>query len=104
LLEKPIFSRITRRTSLGDARGPDEPIIMAVRIQLDEPHAHFTNLDFITGKAILSLGLDTPISFIVVKLEGESRSRLAAPKYPHNERSDKKRTEMEVHKVREFTS
>ena len=72
---------------------------MAVRIQLDKTHAHFTNLDFITGKAILSLGIDTPVSSIVVKLEGESRTRLAAPKYPHNDRSEKKRTELEIHKV-----
>lgn len=72
---------------------------MAVRVQLDTPYAHFTNLDFITGKVILTLVSDTPITSIVAKLEGESRTRLAAPKYPHGERPDKKRTEVEVHKV-----
>lgn len=72
---------------------------MAVRLQLDTLHAHYTNLDFITGRAILILNTDTPISSIVVKLEGESRSRLSAAKYPHNERSEKKRSEVEVHKV-----
>lgn len=73
---------------------------MAVRVLLDKPFAHFTNLDFITGKAVLTLSADTPVTSISVKLEGESRTRLVAPKYPHNERSDKKRTELETHKVR----
>ncbi|WEW59851.1 hypothetical protein PRK78_005332 [Emydomyces testavorans] len=71
---------------------------MSARVLLDKPYAHFTNLDFITGKAVLTLPSDTPISLIAVKLEGESRTRLVAPKYPHNERSDKKRTEIESHK------
>ncbi|KAF3484163.1 uncharacterized protein GIQ15_03487 [Arthroderma uncinatum] len=72
---------------------------MAVRIILDRPHAYFTNLDYITGKAVLSLTTETSIASIVVKLEGESRTRLASAKYPHNERSDKKRTEIELHKL-----
>ncbi|KAK2872052.1 hypothetical protein FQN49_002600 [Arthroderma sp. PD_2] len=72
---------------------------MSVRIYLDRPHAHFTNLDYITGKAVLSLSTETAIASIVVKLEGESRTRLASAKYPHNERSDKKRTEIELHKL-----
>ncbi|EER25763.1 hypothetical protein CPC735_042070 [Coccidioides posadasii C735 delta SOWgp] len=72
---------------------------MSVQIFLDKPHAHFTNLDFITGKAVLTLTSDTPITLIAVKLEGESRTRLIAPKYPHSERSDKKRTEVESHKL-----
>ncbi|KAK2736420.1 hypothetical protein FQN57_000753 [Myotisia sp. PD_48] len=70
---------------------------MAVRIQLDKPLALFTNLDYISGKVILTLPVDTGISSIVVKLEGESRTRLAANKYPNSER-DKKRTEVETHK------
>ncbi|OAX79677.1 hypothetical protein ACJ72_06001 [Emergomyces africanus] len=72
---------------------------MSVRIYLDRPHAHFTNLDIITGKVILVLTADTPISTIVVKLEGESRTRLAAPKYPNSDRNEKKRTEVESHKL-----
>ncbi|KAM5465459.1 hypothetical protein MferCBS49748_004915 [Microsporum ferrugineum] len=72
---------------------------MSVRIFLDRPHAYFTNLDYITGKAVLALSTETPITSIVVKLEGESRTRLASAKYPHNERSDKKRTEIELHKL-----
>ncbi|PGH34007.1 hypothetical protein GX50_03154 [[Emmonsia] crescens] len=72
---------------------------MSVRIHLDRPHAHFTNLDFITGKVILVLATDTPVSTVVVKLEGESRTRLAAPKYPNSDRNEKKRTEVESHKL-----
>lgn len=72
---------------------------MSVRILLDRPHAHFTNLDFITGKVLFTLPVDSTISSIVVKLEGESRSRLSGPKYPGGERSEKKKTELEVHKV-----
>lgn len=72
---------------------------MSVRILLDRPHAHFTNLDFITGKVLFTLPIDSTISSIVVKLEGESRSRLSGPRYPGSERPDKKKTELEVHKV-----
>jgi len=75
---------------------------MSVRIQFDKPNEwHFTNLDFVTGKVILILQADAAISAINVKLEGESRTRLAGPKQPYNDRSDKKRTELEVHKVSE---
>ncbi|KAL1958833.1 hypothetical protein VTO42DRAFT_3670 [Malbranchea cinnamomea] len=72
---------------------------MSVRVLLDKPYTHFTNLDFITGRVLLTLPTETPISSIVVKLEGESRTRLAGPKYPHGERPEKKRTEIEVHKL-----
>ncbi|EGE00151.1 hypothetical protein TESG_07472 [Trichophyton tonsurans CBS 112818] len=72
---------------------------MSVQVFLNRPHPFFTNLDYISGKAVLSLPTETAISSINVKLEGESRTRLAAAKYPHNERSDKKRTEIELHKV-----
>ena len=50
---------------------------MSVRIELDRPHAHFTNLDIISGRIILSILGPETISSINVKLEGESRSRLA---------------------------
>ncbi|KAI1914852.1 hypothetical protein LOZ12_004069 [Ophidiomyces ophidiicola] len=72
---------------------------MSARVFLDKPHAHFTNLDFITGRVVLSLPVETAVTLVVVKLEGESRTRLVAPKHPHNERSDKKRTEIESHKL-----
>lgn len=73
---------------------------MSVIIHLDRPHKHFTNLDYLTGKVVLQLHSEAAIGGIQVKLEGESRTRLAGPKNPHNEQSDKKRTEIEVHKVR----
>ncbi|KAL4743036.1 hypothetical protein BDV11DRAFT_179414 [Aspergillus similis] len=72
---------------------------MSVAIHLDRPHKHLTNLDYLTGKVILTLQSETSVAGIQVKLEAESRTRLAGPKYPHNEHSDKKRTELEVHKL-----
>ncbi|KAL6235726.1 hypothetical protein BDW75DRAFT_208861 [Aspergillus navahoensis] len=72
---------------------------MSVVIHLDRPHKHLTNLDFLTGKVILTLQSEASVAGIQVKLEAESRTRLAGPKYPHNEHSDKKRTELEVHKL-----
>lgn len=71
---------------------------MSAIIQLDGPDNHFTNLDIISGKVILSLPSEASIGGIQVKLEGESKTRLSGPRNPHIE-SDKKRTEIEVHKV-----
>lgn len=73
---------------------------MSAVIHLDRPHAHFTNLDFITGRVVVNLPSETAIGGIQVKLEGESRTRLSGPRYPNQENSDKRRTELEVHKVR----
>ncbi|KAI9825674.1 MAG: hypothetical protein M1832_001018 [Thelocarpon impressellum] len=80
---------------------------MPVRIQLDKPHAHFTSLDTITGRVILNLTTNETVSSVVVKLEGESRTRLSGPKAPPatsvsrpgelGGRND--RTELEVHKL-----
>ena len=76
---------------------------MAVWIQLDRPHAHFTNLDFITGKVFLRLQVSESITSIVVKLEGESKTRLGTEyvpgAYAQHDRYDRGRTELEVHKV-----
>lgn len=52
---------------------------MSVRIQLDNPHAFYTNLDVISGKVILSLSREETISTIIVKLEGESKTTLLRP-------------------------
>ncbi len=75
---------------------------MPVRVLLDRPHAHFTNLDFVTGRVLLSLASDETVSSIVVKLEGESNTRLIGSrpdfKAEPNE-APKKKTELEVHKV-----
>ena len=73
---------------------------MSALIQLDRSDNHFTNLDIISGKVILNLPSETSIGGIQVKLEGESKTRLSGPRNPHHELSDKRRTELEVHKVR----
>lgn len=75
---------------------------MSVRIQFDQPSSRcYTNLDFVTGRVTLILPTDATISAVNVKLEAESRTRLAGPKDFRNERSEKKRIELEVHKVSE---
>lgn len=69
---------------------------MIVSIVLEHPHEHYTNLDLIQGKVFLRVPNPTNISSIVVKLEGESRTRLLAPIHPN--RPDKQRPVLEVHK------
>lgn len=76
---------------------------MSVRIQLDRPHSHFTNLDLLTGRVILNLTSTLHVSTIVVKLEGESKTRLSAPQHPEFGRQ-KDVTELEVHKVGGWSS
>lgn len=75
---------------------------MSASIHLDRPQPHYTNLDYITGKVQVHLSTETAIGGIQVKLEGESRTRLSGPRYPGQDLSvsDKRRTELEVHKVR----
>ena len=72
-----------------------------MRIQLDKPHAHFTNLDFISGIVILSITGNETISLITVKLEGESRTRLAGPTNPRGtyDPYERDQAQLEVHKV-----
>ena len=77
---------------------------MSVHIQLDRPHTHFTNLDFITGRVLLRVSYSETIAAIVVKLEGESKTRLVLPSpYAGYDRplyrQDQGRAELEVHKV-----
>lgn len=73
---------------------------MSVTIHLDRPHSHFTNLDILSGRVVLHLTSEAAVSGIQVKLEGESRTRLVGPRHAYADRSDKKRAELEVHKVR----
>ncbi|KGO77159.1 Arrestin-like, N-terminal [Penicillium italicum] len=73
---------------------------MSANIVLDSRHTHYTNLDFLKGKVVLQLPTEAAIGAIQVKLECESRTRLSGPRNPQNVHSDKKRTELEVHKVR----
>ncbi|KAJ5389164.1 uncharacterized protein N7496_000232 [Penicillium cataractarum] len=72
---------------------------MSATIFLDSRHTHYTNLDFLSGKVVLHLPTETAIGGIQVKLEGVSRTRLSGLRHPHHVNSDKKRTELEVHKI-----
>lgn len=74
---------------------------MSVRVQLDNPHAFYTNLDFISGKIVLNLISDETITAIVVKLEGESRTILVRPPTMNERgrREDKNKIAMENHKI-----
>ncbi|KAF1966671.1 hypothetical protein BU23DRAFT_315117 [Bimuria novae-zelandiae CBS 107.79] len=71
---------------------------MLVQIHLDQPdgYNHYTNLDILSGKVLLRVPNPGNVSNIVVKLEGESRTRLLAPIRP--DRPDKQRPVLEVHK------
>ncbi|MCJ1453857.1 hypothetical protein MMC28_004206 [Mycoblastus sanguinarius] len=74
---------------------------MSVRIELDRPHAHFTNLDIISGRCILSILSPETISAITVKLEGESRTRLAGHANPRGtyDGFERDQTQLELHKL-----
>lgn len=76
---------------------------MSVRIVLDDPHAFYTNLDFISGRVLLNLNSDENVSGIFVKLEGESRTILIRPTNPnlppHLQRRDRNTAASENHKV-----
>ena len=65
---------------------------MSATIQLDNKQSHFTNLDLVTGTVAVHLRSETAIAGIQVKLEGESYTRIV-------ENTDKRRTEVEEHKV-----
>ncbi|PQE21076.1 hypothetical protein CJF32_00005516 [Rutstroemia sp. NJR-2017a WRK4] len=80
---------------------------MSVRIQLDDPHTFYTNLDFISGRVILSLTNDETVSAIVVKLEGESKTILMRPMGPqyhqnprlYSQRDQRQNVAVENHKI-----
>jgi hypothetical protein len=68
---------------------------MQVKLILDQPTAKYTNLDVVTGKVVFMLYHPAKISFIVVKLEGESRTRLEG----FNPNKSKTELLLEIHKV-----
>jgi hypothetical protein len=73
---------------------------MSVRIHLDDPHAFYTNLDFISGRIILNLTREDTISAILVKLEGESKTRMAIPEDSRQRGGDTRiQYEQENHKI-----
>jgi hypothetical protein len=81
--------------------GPRALAAMSATIVLDNRPTHYTNLDFLSGRVILHLPTEAAIGGIQVKLEGESHTRLSGPRNPQHVHSEKKRTELEVHKVRD---
>lgn len=70
---------------------------MHVSIALEHPYTHYTNLDVISGRVSLRVPNTTNISSIVVKLEGESRTRLLAAVRP--DRPERQKPVLEVHKI-----
>ena len=66
--------------------------MVQVSVALESPNTIYTNLDELSGKVILRLTSNTTVTSVVVKLEGESKTRLADPQ-------DRKRAALEVHKV-----
>lgn len=70
---------------------------MHVQIVLESPYNVYTNLDFIRGKVILRLQSVTPLTSIVVKLEGEARTRLMSP--GNKEGGERPRPIEDMHKV-----
>ena len=76
-----------------------------VRIQLHQPHGSFTNLDEVSGQVHLSLATQETIAQVTVKLEGESRTRLAGVAGPPGgyDPYARNQTQLEVHKVCKLT-
>lgn len=71
---------------------------MQAAVTLDQPgNVAFTNLDVISGKVIVRCAKRADIGSIVVKLEGESKTRLLSPAGPNGEKS---KPQIEYHKVR----
>jgi hypothetical protein len=71
---------------------------MQASIVLDQPgNVSFTNLDVISGRVVVRCSKSVDISTIVVKLEGESRTRLMSSGGPDGERP---KPQLEYHKVR----
>ncbi|KAK4551834.1 hypothetical protein LTR86_010830 [Recurvomyces mirabilis] len=56
----------------------------------------YTNLDVISGKVIVRCGKSIDVASIIVKLEGESRTRLLSPPGQNGERP---RPQLEYHKI-----
>ncbi|CAI6339458.1 unnamed protein product [Periconia digitata] len=69
---------------------------MHARLYLDHTHDHYTNLDVLNGRVQLQIPNPVNVTSIVVKLEGEARTRLMTAIKPS--RTDKQRPVLEVHK------
>lgn len=70
---------------------------MNASIVLDQAaNVSFTNLDQISGRVVLKCAKSSDLDSIVVKLEGESRTRLLSVAAA----SEKQKPQLEYHKVR----
>lgn len=70
-------------------------------IKLDQPgKVTFTNLDFISGKVVVKCAKPLDLENVVVKLEGESRTRLQSPAEVDGKRP---KPQLEYHKVRHYS-
>lgn len=70
---------------------------MQASLVLDQPgNISFTNLDEISGRVVVRSAKSADITTIVVKLEGESRTRLMSSTGPDGERP---KPQLEYHKV-----
>ncbi|KAI4804995.1 hypothetical protein E4T45_10972, partial [Aureobasidium sp. EXF-8846] len=75
---------------------------MLASIVLDQSFPHYTNLDYISGKVFVRTPTATTVSAIVVKLEGESRTRLLVPtthKISHLSGAARQKPQLEFHKI-----
>lgn len=71
---------------------------MQAHLVFDNPDTNvaYTNLDTVSGKAIIRCPKAVTVNSVLVKLEGESRTRLSAPAAPG---SQKQKPQLEYHKV-----
>jgi len=71
---------------------------MNATVVLDQGgNVSFTNLDEISGKVVVRCAKSSDVTAIIVKLEGESRTRLMSPGGGPN--NDKPRPQVEYHKI-----
>ena len=69
---------------------------MNASVVLDQQgNVSYTNLDHISGRVVLRSSKSLDITNIIVKLEGESRTRLLSPA----ENGQKQKPQLEYHKV-----
>lgn len=76
-------------------------VTMPVQILLDQPPTVWTNLDQIKGKVVLRLDNQSSITSIVVKLEGESKTKLVTlgTVTAQSDLGERQRAYEEFHKV-----
>lgn len=73
---------------------------MYVSLVVDNPKQVKTNLDLVRGKVILQLPHAATITSIVVKLHGDSITRLMTP--DRQDIGERARPQQETHKVRHW--